>query len=219
VADRPCRELAVEAQCVVVSVEYRLAPETPFPGPAEDAYAALCWLATHAGELNADAGRLAVAGDSAGANLAAATTLMARDRGGPSIRHQALIYPCLLPAEDSPFESYRDNAEGYLLTRAEMEWFWAHYLPPGMTTPPAYAAPLRAEYLGGLPSATVVTAQFDPLRDEGNAYASRLRSDGADVESIEWPGAIHGFFWMAGELAQARELNARVAGELRKRLH
>ena len=218
VADRPCRALAMAARAVVVSVEYRRAPETPFPGPAEDCFAALSWVATHARELNADATRLVVAGDSAGGNLAAATALMSRDRGGPPIAHQLLMYPCLLPAERSPFQSYRDNADGYMLTREDMEWFWAHYLGSDPDTGSPYAAPLRAPNLRGLPPATIVTAQFDPLRDEGNAYARRLRDNGADVESIEWPGAIHGFFWMAGELVQARELTTHVGAALRRRL-
>jgi acetyl esterase len=221
VADRPCRALALAAQCVVVSVDYRLAPETPFPGPAEDCFAALSWLAAHAPELNADVERLAVVGDSAGANLAAATTLMARDRGGPAISYQVLMYPCLLPTAGSPFASYRDNADGYMLTRDDMEWFWAHYLPLGTDAADSvhpYAAPLRAAHLRDLPPATVVTAQFDPLRDEGNAYAQRLRDDGVVVDLVEWPGAIHGFFWMAGELALARELVGWVGEELRGRL-
>ncbi len=221
VADRPCRALAVAAGCVVVSVEYRLAPETRFPGPAEDCYAALCWLVEHAAELPADPDRCAVAGDSAGGNLAAATALMARDRGGPAIAHQMLLYPSLAPAAASPFDSYRENARGYLLTRGDMEWFWSHYLARGSDQGDAvhpYAAPLHASDLRHLPPTTIVTAQFDPLRDEGNAYAERLRADGVAVESIEWAGMIHGFFWMAGELPQAGELISRVGTELRGRL-
>lgn len=224
-ADRPCRALANASGCAVVSVDYRLAPETPFPGGLLDCVAAVRALAAGAAELGVDAARLAVAGDSAGANLAAATALVLRDRGGPRLTHQLLLYPCLAPADDGAYESYpsrRDNGDGFALTWPDMAWFWDHYLAPETVAADArdpYAAPLLAAHLRDLPLATIVTAEFDPLRDEGVAYAARLRADGVPVELIEWAGAIHGFFWMAGELAAARELVARAGAALRDALH
>jgi Esterase/lipase len=212
VADRPCRALALAGRCVVVSVEYRLAPETPFPGGLHDCYAALGWLAAHAADLGADAGRLVVCGDSAGANLAAATALLARDRGGPAIAHQLLVYPCV--ARSSPAA---DVGEGHVLTRASMDWFSGHYLADPAHASDPYATPLTAAHLRDLPPATIVTAEFDPLRAEGEAYAARLKEDGVPVELISWPGVVHGFLWMAGELAAGRELIARLGEVLRER--
>jgi acetyl esterase len=212
-ADRPCRALANASGCAVVSVEYRLAPETPFPGGLLDCVAAVRWLARHGGELGGDAARLAVAGDSAGGNLAAATALMLREHGGPRLAHQLLIYPCRAPpGADARYPSRRDNATGYQLTAADMEWFWEQYAADPRDQ---FAAPLLADHLRGLPPATIVTAGFDPLRDEGVAYAERLRADGVATELIEWPGTIHGFFWMAGELGAGRELIARAGAALR----
>jgi acetyl esterase len=212
-ADRPCRTLALAAHCVIVSVEYRLAPENPFPAPLRDAVAAVRWLAGHASEVGADGARLAVMGDSAGGNLAAATALVLRDEGGPAIAHQVLLYPALDLGGSYP--SREENASGYLLTRGSTEWFAAHY-----AADPAdpYASPLRAPDLRGLPPATIVVAGFDPLRDEGVAYAERLRADGVAADLREWPGMIHGFFWMAGELRAARDLTADLAAILRKAL-
>lgn len=217
-ADRPCRALAAAAGAAVLSVEYRLAPETPFPGGLSDCVAAVRGLPARADELGVDAQRIAVAGESAGANLAAALALVLRDRGGPRLAHQLLLYPCLAPVEDDGYPSRRENAEGYQLGWADVRWFWEHYLDPTTAAADArdpHAAPLLAPDLRGLPPATVVTAEFDPLRDEGIAYARRLRADGVPVELIEWAGAIHGFFWMAGELAAGRELIARAGAALR----
>lgn len=217
VADKPCRALANAAQCVVASVEYRLSPETKFPGPAEDCYSATGWLAEHASDLGA-CSRLAVAGDSAGGNLAAVVALMARDRDGPRIDHQLLIYPVTAPARGTRFASYTDNADGYLLTRGSMEWFWDHYLhsPDDGTSP--YASPLHAADLGGLPPALVVTAEFDPLRDEGQAYAQRLHDAGVTVTSSPYDGVIHGFFWMGGVLDHSRKLLTELSQELHAHL-
>jgi acetyl esterase len=189
--DALCRALTNAAECVVMSVEYRLAPEHKFPAAAEDAYAATRWAASNGDALGADGSRLAVGGDSAGGNLAAAVTLMARDRGGPPLTHQLLIYP----VTDRSFEtrSYRDNADGYMLSRGDMIWFWDHYLSDEADADNPYASPLRAEDLRNLPSATVITAEYDPLRDEGEAYAARLREAGVSVESTCYPGMIHGF--------------------------
>lgn len=212
-ADRPCRALALAARCVIVSVEYRLAPETPFPGPPRDCAAAVRWLAGHAGELGADGARLAVAGDSAGGNLAAATTLLLRDEGGPPIAHQLLVYPVLDRAGAYPSRS--ENAEGHVLTSGSVGWFWDHYLADPADASHPYASPLHAEHLRGLPPATIVVAGFDPLRDEGVAYAERLAADGVPADLREWPGMIHGFLWMAGELEAGRALIADLGAALR----
>ncbi len=216
--DKPCRALANASGCVVASVNYRLSPETKFPGPVEDCFAATRWLAEHAGEFGADGRRLAVSGDSAGGNLAAAVSLMARDRGGPAIAYQALIYPVTAPARGTEFASYRDNAEGYLLTRGNMEWFWDHYLASPEDENNPYASPLRASDLSRLPPAMVVTAEFDPLRDEGLAYAQRLRDAGVQVKASHYEGMTHAFFWMAGVVDRGRELTVELGTELRNRL-
>lgn len=217
VADRPCRMLAAATGAAVASVEYRRAPETPFPGPLEDCYAAVQWLAKQAGVLGVDPARIILVGDSAGANLAAATTLLTRERGGHPIAHQILLYPCLYPAQESPFASYRENAAGFSLTAASMEWFWSLYLARPEDSQNPLAAPLRANDLSGLPPATIVTAEFDPLRDEGIAYAKSLRRSGVAAELLQYSGTIHGFFWMAGHLSQARGLAASIGRVLRDR--
>jgi acetyl esterase len=216
VVDKPCRSLAATSGCVVASVNYRLSPETKFPGPPEDCYAATTWLAEHAAALGAAPGRLAVAGDSAGGNLAAVVALMARDRAGPAIGFQLLIYPVTAPARDTPFASYRENAENYLLTRGSMEWFWDHYLSVPEDGRRPYAAPLHAPDLSGLPPAMVVTAEFDPLRDEGLAYAKRLEEAGVPVARSHHLGMIHGFFWMAGMLDRGREVTEEMGRVLQR---
>ena len=216
IVDRPCRALANAAGCVVASVNYRLSPETKFPGPAEDCYAATRWLTEHARDIGADNRFVAVSGDSAGGNLAAVVALMARDRGGPALAYQLLIYPVTAPAAGTTFASYRENADGYLLTRGSMEWFWDHYLASPDDARNPYASPLHASSLEGLPPAMVITAEFDPLRDEGLAYAKRLRDAGVSVRSSHYDGMIHGFLWMAGALERGRELIAEIGGELRK---
>ncbi len=206
VADGPCRELAAASGCAVISVGYRLAPETPFPGPLQDCLAALAWVVARADELGVDASRLAIAGSSAGGNLAAAAAIAVRDAGGPLITSQLLFYPVLAPPPGSEFASYTENAEGFMMTRADLEWFWAHYLPEGedMLAGSGYtAAPLLVEDLTGLPPATVVTAGLDPLRDEGRAYVERLNAAGVEAELIEVAGMLHGFSWMTGVLSRA----------------
>jgi acetyl esterase len=189
--DNICRALANLTPCMVVSVEYRLAPEARFPAGLEDCYAATRWVAEHGAELGCDPTRLAIGGDSAGGNLTAAVALLARERGGPRIAFQLMIYPVI----DSDFEtgSYREVAEGYGLTRDGMQYFWELYLedPADMTNP--LAAVLRAD-LAGLPPALVITAEYDPLRDEGDAYAAKLKAAGVPVEHASYPGQIHGFF-------------------------
>lgn len=216
VVDKPCRALANASQCVVAAAQYRLSPETKFPGPVEDCYSVTRWLSERANELGADRNRLAVCGDSAGGNLAAAVALMSRDRGGPPIAYQLLMYPVTAPARDTEFASYRDNADGYLLTRGGMEWFWDHYLHSPEDGDNPYASPLRAADLSGLPPAMVVTAEFDPLRDEGAAYADRLQQAGVAVKHSRYNGVIHGFFWMGGVLEDGRAVLAEMGEELRK---
>ena len=215
-SDGPCRAIARAARSVVVSVEYRRAPETPFPGPVDDAIAATTWLAEHAAELGADAGRLAVAGDSAGGNLAAAVARRAR-ANRLALDRQVLVYPALAPPDADSHPSYERNAEGYLLTRADMTWFWQHYLDEhGLDSPPPDAAPLLADDLADLAPASIAVAGFDPLYDEGLAYAERLRDAGVEAQLRDWPDMIHGFLGMAGELPQTGELVAWIADELQR---
>lgn len=211
--DKICRELANGAGCVVVSVDYRLAPEHKFPAAADDCYAATQWAAAHAAELGADARRLAVGGDSAGGNLAAVVAQMARDRGGPGLVFQLLIYPATAAAFDTP--SYRDNAEGYLLTTGDMRWFWDHYLTGPADAANPYASPLRAARLGGLPPALVITAEFDPLRDEGEQYARGLEEAGVPARLTRYDGMIHGFFGMTHLMDKARAAVQEASGNLR----
>ena len=210
-----CKFLANYSGCAVASVEYRLAPEAPFPAPLEDCYSALKWLAANATELNVDPARLAVAGDSAGGNLATTTAQLARDRGGPALRYQALFYPALDPQCASP--SAKALASGYLLTRDTMLWFWNHYLKNSADRTSALAAPLQAN-LAGLPPATVVTAEFDPLHDEGEAYADRLRSAGIEVIGRRYLGVIHGFASMPYVTAMAQRALADVGADLKTAL-
>jgi acetyl esterase len=211
--DVVCRSLARAVPCVVVAVHYRLAPEHKFPAAAEDAYAATRWIAEHAAAFGGDPARIAVGGDSAGGNLSAVVSLMARDRGGPKLSHQLLVYPATDASLDHP--SFQENADGYFLTRDMMVWFWNHYLRgPGDRANP-YCSPLLADDLRGLPPATVITAEFDPLRDEGERYAARLRDAGGRVEVTRYDGMIHGFFGMDAVFSQSGQAIAQSARVLR----
>ena len=192
--DGLARRLANAAGAVVVSVEYRLAPEARCPAAAQDCYAATQWIHEHAAELGADPDRLVVAGDSAGGNLAAVVALMAREQGAPPIRQQVLVYPVIDAACDAP--SYTENAEGYFLEATGMRWFWDHYLGPDGDGAHHHASPIRASDLSGLPPAVVITAEFDPLRDEGEAYAEALQAAGVLVTVRRYDGMIHGFVSM-----------------------
>ncbi len=212
--DNTARLLTNRAGCIVVSVDYRLAPEHKFPAAAEDCYAATKWVADHAAELGGDPERIAVGGDSAGGNLAAVVSLMARDRGGPKLVFQLLIYPVTDYDLDRP--SYQENAEGYLLTKDWMVWFWNHYLPSAEYAHHPHASPFRAEDLRGLPPALVLTAEFDPLRDEGEAYAERLREAGVPVTCTRYDGLIHGFFGMSAVIDRARDAVDQAATALRE---
>lgn len=202
-SDAICRALTNAAGCVTVSVEYRLAPEHPFPAAVEDCHAGLAWVAAHAGELGVDPARLAVGGDSAGGNLAAAVTLLCRDQGGPALRHQLLVYPNTDYQWDP--EALRAHEDPLLFNRWSVEWYWNHYLTEEKDGLSPLASPLRAESLAGLPDATVITAEYDPLRDQGEAYARRLRECGAAVELRRYDGMAHGFFAMFGAFTLGRE--------------
>lgn len=212
--DTICSSLANAAKCLVVSVDYRLAPEHKYPDAAEDAFAATQWVIEHAAEIGGDPRRVAVGGDSAGGNLAAVVALLARDRQAPMPVLQVLIYPITDYNFDTP--SYAENADGYLLTLSTMKWFWEQYLPDEEAGREPYASPLRAEDLSGLPPALVITAQYDPLRDEGEAYAGRLREAGVPVTLTRYDGVIHAFFRKTAQFDKAKMALAEVAGALRR---
>jgi acetyl esterase len=211
-----CRQLTAASGASVVSVDYRLAPEHKFPAAADDAWAATRWVVAHAGELGLDAGRLAVGGDSAGGNLAAVVALMARDAGGPAIRQQVLIYPVTDVMREA--RSYEDFAEGFMLTRDSMRWFIAHYLRSRDDARDWRVSPLRAPSLAGLPPALIVTAGNDPLRDEGEQYAGRLRDAGVLVDYVCYGGMLHGFIGMGKLLDAAHRAVALVGETLRQAL-
>lgn len=199
--DDLCRSLANGVGAVVVSVDYRLAPESPWPAAADDVYTALCWVAGNADGLGGDTAQIVVAGDSAGGNLAAVTAILARDRGGPAIAGQALMYPVI--AADFDTESYRRFETGFYNTRAAMVWYWDQYIPDTGNRTHPHAAPLHAD-LSGLPPAVVITAGFDPLHTEGEKYAEALAAQGVPVVHRSYPGAIHGFMSMAALTVAAR---------------
>ncbi|QDX41677.1 alpha/beta hydrolase [Salarchaeum sp. JOR-1] len=231
--DAACRELAIESECVVVSVDYRLAPEHPFPAAVEDAYAATRWVSERADDLGVDPNRLAVAGDSAGGNLAAVVSLLARDQAEndapapwsaadtnpPDIARQVLVYPTVSLLRSWP--SHEENGEGYFLTRDDMAYFEDHYLDSDLDGMNPYAAPLEAAGHGALPPAVVVTCGFDPLRDEGQAYADRLETAGVSVERYHYPGLIHGILTMNTglvDLSPAHDVLGDLAADLRRNL-
>jgi len=200
--DGLCRSLCNGASCIVVSVDYRLAPEHRFPAAPEDCYAATAWVAQQAATFHGDSSRLAVGGDSAGGNLAAVVSLMARDRGGPPLAFQLLIYP----ATDLRMESLsiEENGEGYYLTKRDMVWFRGHYLTSEQDMTNPLVSPLLAPDLHGLPSALIITAEFDPLRDEGEAYGQRLAEAGVPTTISRYHGMIHSFVRMAPILDQGK---------------
>lgn len=209
-----CSNLAAKSGCVVVAVDYRLAPEHPFPAAVDDCYATLEWVAANAADLGADASRIAVSGDSAGGNLAAVVSLLARDNNGPKISYQALIYPAVA-LDASRFESYKENGEGLFLTTRTMDYFGNHYQPD---LADFRAVPLNARDLAGLPPALVLVAGYDPLRDEGKAYATRLMQAGVPTVLTEYTGMIHGFFSMSGVMDAGKQALNQVAGALRDAL-
>jgi acetyl esterase len=215
--DAMCRELARDAGIVVVSVEYRLAPEHPFPAAIDDAMTATHWVAANAAELGIDPRRVAIGGGSAGGNLAAVTALRARDEGGPPLAYQLLVNPSCDHDPDR-YPSMVENATGYMLTATVMGWFSDQYLPPGVDRHDHRVSPMQAASLAGLPAAQIVTAEFDPLRDEGEAYASRLAADGVAVTYRPCPGGIHGFLGYRVQVASARAAFDAMVVDLREAL-
>jgi len=213
-SDPTARKLCQRAGVVVVSVDYRLAPEHPAPAATDDAWAALTWVAEHIGDHGGDPTLMAVGGDSAGGNLAALMAVRARDEGGPALRHQLLVYPATDLTMAHP--SIEENGEGYFLTAATMRWFMDHYLSADPTSPAV--SPLFVEDLSGLPPAQVLTAEFDPLRDEGDAYATRLAAAGVPVEHVPGPSLVHGFFAMGLVSPDADKAAALAADRLRDAL-
>jgi acetyl esterase len=211
-ADGVSRSLANASGALVAVVGYRLAPEHPFPAAVDDCYAALRWVAEHADEIGVDPARIVVGGDSAGGNLAAAVTLLARSEG-PVLAGQLLVYPNTDQLADD--ESMRSADDPFLFNRRSVAWYRQHYLPnPGDAANPL-ASPLRAESLGGLPPALVITAEYDPLRDQGEAYARRLADEGVLVELSRYPGMAHGFFTMADTVDASRAAIMQAASHLR----
>lgn len=212
--DALCRELANQAQCAVVSVDYRMGPENRFPAAVDDCIAATRWVHEHASELHLDASRLAVGGDSAGGNLAAVVSIAARDAGDLPIVFQLLIYPATDQHRKSP--SHTENGQGYLLTRDTMDYFVGHYIADPAQYDDWRASPLLREDLGRLPPALVLTAGFDPLRDEGMAYAERLTAAGNAASSVCFEREIHGFITMGKVLDEANVAVGLCAAELRR---
>ena len=214
--DNPCRQICRDASAVVVSIDYRMGPEFRFPTAPNDCYAATQWVAANAASLNADASRLAVCGDSAGGNLSAVVTQMARDNRGPAISFAALIYP----ATDMTAlgGSMIENGEGYFLELKGMEWFMGHYINEDQLSDPL-ASPLLNEDLMNLPPCFITTCEFDPLRDQGEAYGDALRANGGTVEMKRYHGLIHGAVNMMGVLAGGAEMVTDIAASLKVALH
>ena len=213
-----CRELANRTRCTVVVVDYRLAPEHPFPAAVDDCYAAVCWVDEHLGELAGVEGKIVVVGDSAGGNLAAVVAQVALDRGGPAIALQALVYPVL--DFDLETSSYHDPDSQLLLSRETMEWFWSCYVPDARTRRTPSASPMRRENFAGLPPAFVVTAGYDVLRDEGIAYVSRLEAAGVEVTHAHHADQMHGFLVspaLPGHQLALRQLADAIAVAARPR--
>jgi acetyl esterase len=215
--DSFCRSLSNASGCVTVSVDYRLAPEHKFPAGPEDCYAATDWVAKNAASIGGDPARVAVGGDSAGGNLAAVVPLMARDRGGPKLAFQLLIYPATDAGLETPSQQQFQD-DGYILSKKDMVWFWGHYLNGDKDKTNPYASPAEASSLRGLPPALVVTAGFDPLRDEGETYAARLQEAGVKTECIRYEGVTHGFVLMAAVLDEARKSIADMGAALKAAL-
>ena len=216
--DPLCRALANRSGCAVVAVGYRLAPEYPYPAAPTDAYVSTSWIAAKGPVYGIDNGRIAVMGDSAGANLATVTCMAARDNGDEfSIALQVLVYPVTVMA-DADFPSRTENSEGYLLDSGMIRWFFGHYLTgcPERAEEP-YCSPLVGN-LADLPPAIIVVAEYDPLRDEGIAYAERLKEDGVFVDLRREQGMIHGFFWLGAAIARGRDLVEELGPDIGKLL-
>ena len=211
--DALCRRLALSADCIVASAGYRLAPEHKFPAGVVDSFAALSWAALNAAQFGGDASRLAIGGDSAGANLAAVCAILARDAGAPALRFQLLVYPRTAPEEEFP--SHHEFAEGYLLTRKTILWFHDHYRACDDDCRDFRYAPLICPDLSRLPPALVIIGEFDPLRDDGIAYAKRLEESGNVVKLSDYAGMVHPFFSMGGAVDAGRAAMVEAADALK----
>lgn len=211
--DNLCRRLAKLSHCIVVAVHYRRAPEHKFPAAAEDCYLATKWIAENAKTFDGDASRLAVSGDSAGGNLATVVTMMCRDKGGPKISQQILIYPTT--DGTMSFPSVERNGKGRILTREMMQWFVDQYKSPQTDLKDPYFSPYWSDNLKNLPPALVITAEYDPLLDDGARYAEKLKAAGVPVEYIEYQGMVHVFFQMPKYLKKGKEAHEKVAKTLR----
>jgi acetyl esterase len=215
--DNACRRLAAESDCVVVAVHYRLAPESRFPAAVDDCMAAVRWLATKGHTIGVDPDRIAVGGDSAGGNLATVCALLARTEGYPRIAFQLLIYPCVAPEPETP--SHYQFAEGYLLSRNNLTWFYRQYLRNARDTQDFRFGPLEADDFSNLPPALILVAGYDPLRDEGVQYATKLINAGNRVTLVNYEGMVHGFLLMAGVVDAAKRATTECAMALRAALH
>ena len=212
--DVVCRQIARDAGVVVIAVDYRLAPEHPFPAASDDAWSATTWIAAHADELGIDAARMAVGGDSAGGGRAAVVALMARDSRTLRLAFQMLVYPVVdLRAESASYSKY---AEGFLLTRAAMKWYITQYAPTPQAVNDWHASPLLAPWVHGVAPALIITAELDPLIDEGEAYARRLRGARVPVDYQVVPGMVHGFLTMGGKVDAANHSIDVIASALRR---
>ena len=212
--DTTCRRLAVQGDCAVLSVHYRLAPETQFPGAVQDAYAATRWASVRAGLMNIDPGKIAVGGDSAGGNLAAVVAQMALDSRAFKVALQLLIYP--MTDQSRAYPSYERNASGYMLTTEALHWFMDNYIPDHQDRLDPRASPMLRPSLKGLPPALVISAEFDPLVDENEAYANRLKEAGVPTHYVCFPGMIHPFFTLGGVVADTKKAEALAAEHLRE---
>ena len=211
--DGTARQLADQGDCIIASIDYRLAPETKFPGPVEDCYAATRWIAEHASQFGGDKNRVGVGGASAGANLAACVALMSRDRATPSLMYQLLVYP--VTGVNFNTDSYLKNAVGYGLTRDTMIWYWNQYLRDDSDKKNPYAVPSEAHDFTGLPPALIISAGFDPLCDDASSYVELLRQGTNSVEYYHYDGMIHGFFGMTTNLDVAKKAVSDAAGAMK----
>lgn len=211
-SDAVCRMITNRAKCASIAVSYRLAPEHKFPAAVLDCHQGVSWVAEHAAELGIDEGKIAVGGDSSGGNLAAAVTLLAKERGGPRLIHQLLVYPNTDAAADT--ESMREITDEVFFNVNSVKWYWGMYLKSADDAGNPLASPLRAADLSGLPPATIITAELDPLRDESELYAKRLAEHGVRAEVIRYDGMMHGFFTMVGMLDTAREAVSTASARL-----
>ena len=214
VTEELCRALANAPGTIVAAVSYRLAPEHKFPAATDDTYAALCWLGENAAQFGGDPTRIAVHGDSAGANLAAVAALRARDEGGPALTCQVLTYPVVDPYADTP--SRTEFGEGYIITAAGLDWFWNHYLRTAEDADNPLATPSRATSLTGLPPALILTMEYEVPRDEAEAYGKQLADAGVPTEIIRFDGLVHGVYWISGAIPRVADIRSAVTAYLRR---